>query len=430
MVLMFVVAGVMVADNTDSGSSGIEIVEVFRAETAEELEAALVDGYPMPWLEEILSDETIPEEDRYWLDCRVRAVIAQDLHLFFDEEGNPIHIEADWIAPGEDYWRENFIMNPVGEPFLYDSPDMPTNVVSEPGYVVNRFGETIGQLAMAEDYIRLSRDGSIGVTGSDLSTTEPEYPITYDNACILYADGSFKEVAAPWSYRRNYTISSDGNTIAVTSKLLASESSPREPGAILWVLNRDGSVRFTYEIHGISYIKYPLVSASGQYVVVFNGNYEEQREVILFDGNTGEILERFDDLQGMEFFFTPNERYLCIYGASPFTVTLYDCENKSEIWSREFSRDDGHRVLRLPSCDNEAEHLLVTAAMPDPLHQNYRAYLFDFVLDDINITDSTPKIAHISPEASFTVMQMNTIWQIGPQDKSLPLIVSRLTGGE
>ena len=190
-----------------SDSSGIDVIEVFRAETPGELEASLSDGYPMPWLEEILNDGSIPEEDRYWLDCRVRAVIAQDLHLFFDREGNPVHVEADWIRPGEDYWRENFIVNPVGEPFQYDSPDMPTNVVSEPGYVVNRFGETIGQLAMAEDKIRLSRDGSIGVTGSDLSRNDPDYPVTYDNACILYADGSFMEVTTPWSYRTDYSIS-------------------------------------------------------------------------------------------------------------------------------------------------------------------------------------------------------------------------------
>jgi len=64
-------------------ASNIEVVEVFRAETPEELEVSLTDGYPMPWLEEILNNESIPEEDRYWLDCRVRAVIAQDLHLFF-----------------------------------------------------------------------------------------------------------------------------------------------------------------------------------------------------------------------------------------------------------------------------------------------------------------------------------------------------------
>ncbi|MBD3277164.1 MAG: hypothetical protein GF388_02595, partial [Candidatus Aegiribacteria sp.] len=62
--------------------SDVEVVELLRVETADELEYQLTDGYPMPWLEEILNDESIPEEDRYWLDCRMRAAIAQDLHLF------------------------------------------------------------------------------------------------------------------------------------------------------------------------------------------------------------------------------------------------------------------------------------------------------------------------------------------------------------
>jgi uncharacterized membrane protein YjgN (DUF898 family) len=44
-----------------SVSSEVEVVELFHAETTEELEASLTDGYPMPWLEEILNDESIPE---------------------------------------------------------------------------------------------------------------------------------------------------------------------------------------------------------------------------------------------------------------------------------------------------------------------------------------------------------------------------------
>ena len=122
-----------------------EVVELFRAETPEELEAALADGYPPPWLAEILQDETIPEEDRYWLDCRVRAVIAQDLHLFFDREGNPVHYDADWIAPGEEYWRECFLVNPPGDvPRVEDGPSPTSNVDMDPGLVVDRFGDEIG----------------------------------------------------------------------------------------------------------------------------------------------------------------------------------------------------------------------------------------------------------------------------------------------
>jgi len=244
-------------------ASNIEVVEVFRAETPEELEVSLTDGYPMPWLEEILNNESIPEEDRYWLDCRVRAVIAQDLHLFFDEEGNPVHIEADWIVPGEDYWRENLIVNPVGEPFVYDNPDMPTHVRSEPGYIVNRFGEAIGRFAMTDTDIRLSRDGSIGVTCSD---AQLEGILTATsratNVCILYSDGSFIEIPIGYSNRNYYAISNDGNTIVAASYLPTDFTEFPDEGGILWILDRDGSIRSTFETRTHPCAS-PAVSAKG-----------------------------------------------------------------------------------------------------------------------------------------------------------------------
>ena len=39
-----------------TSSSSLEIIEVFRADTPEELEATLADGYPPAWLDEILTD--------------------------------------------------------------------------------------------------------------------------------------------------------------------------------------------------------------------------------------------------------------------------------------------------------------------------------------------------------------------------------------
>ncbi|MBD3278873.1 MAG: hypothetical protein GF388_11290, partial [Candidatus Aegiribacteria sp.] len=87
-----------------------EVVELFRAETIDELEASLTDGYPYPWLEETLRDESIPWEDRYWLDRRTRAAISQNLHVFYDTDNNPIYVDADAVFPGEYYWREHMIV--------------------------------------------------------------------------------------------------------------------------------------------------------------------------------------------------------------------------------------------------------------------------------------------------------------------------------
>jgi len=176
-----------------SAPSSTEVIEVFRAETPEELEASLTDGYPMSWLAEILNDESIPEEDRYWLDCRVRAILAQQLHLFYDEEGNRIDISADFIVPGEDYWRENFIVNPPTEDRTWDTPDMPSNMYGEPGTIVNRFGEEIGDITLASRSVRLSRSGQQGIIasgGNDII----DHPGRESFACILSSDNRFNEI--------------------------------------------------------------------------------------------------------------------------------------------------------------------------------------------------------------------------------------------
>ena len=80
------------SDTIITDSSSPEANEIFSIETPEDLESILVDGYPMPWVVEILEDETIPEEDKYWLDCRIRSIIAQNLHTFFNRAGEYLNI--------------------------------------------------------------------------------------------------------------------------------------------------------------------------------------------------------------------------------------------------------------------------------------------------------------------------------------------------
>ncbi|MBD3277973.1 MAG: hypothetical protein GF388_06725, partial [Candidatus Aegiribacteria sp.] len=161
--MLIIVLAIASFVHAQDDESSLEAVEVFWAETPEELEALLVDGYPMPWLEELLNDESIPEEDRYWLDCRMRAAIARDLHTFFDRDGNPVHIECDYMHPGEDYWREHFIVNPEGESIQYDSPDLPKDITDQPGYIVNLYGERVGELALSRSRVWLARDASVGL---------------------------------------------------------------------------------------------------------------------------------------------------------------------------------------------------------------------------------------------------------------------------
>ena len=191
---------------SDSGSN-LTVEEVFSVQTSEELEASLTDGYPMPWLAEILNDESIPEEDRYWLDCRVRAMIAQDLHLFYSREGNPVHIDADWIRYGESYWQESFIINPIGE-YIFGEINPKTDLWGETGVIYNRYGESTGEIALCEEWMQLSRDGSVGllIHKGSVEVTESGPVFLF----LVYSDGTYFKIPQELGIC-DYTLSQSGD---------------------------------------------------------------------------------------------------------------------------------------------------------------------------------------------------------------------------
>jgi hypothetical protein len=408
-------------------SSELEVIEVFRAETPEELEATLADGYPPAWLEEILTDESIPEEDRYWLDCRVRAVIAQDLHLFFNEVGEPVHIRADWIAPGEDYWRENFMVNPIGEPFLYDSPDLPTNVVSEPGILLNRFGEEVGHLAMTSRNVRLSRDGSIGVTSTGILPLPgcPVRPIAQSSyACLLYSDGSFREIPIGYSETGFFQISNDGSTIVALSYIPSDSTGVVEEGGLLWIFDKDGILQHQYRMPAHPFTS-PAVSASGRYVACQQYPLPAAG-VYLIDGYSGELIHQFeDDIFGHYLSFTPNERYLCMGGLQRLLV--YDCEMFQEVWTTATS----NYISRYRSIDSDnSAHIAGLQIFNGPL-EGFSLDVWDLQRMEIIYTEDMRGNIQVSPSGSIVVAQTyGPVTRFGSNGSSLPIIVTCLMGGE
>ncbi|NOQ22440.1 MAG: hypothetical protein GQ565_07305 [Candidatus Aegiribacteria sp.] len=360
IVLMFVAAAITAADNIDSGSSDLEIVEVFRAETPEELEAALTDGYPMPWLEEILSDESIPEEDRYWLDCRVRAAIARDLSLFFDRDGNPVHIECDYMHPGEDYWREHFIVNLPGESYRFDSPDMPTGITDQPGYIVNLFGERVGDIALSRSRIWLARDASVGIGICDYSWDGRRA----NSACFLYPDGSFIEKEIDPIFVQ-FALSEDGSIAVYYS---ASAHDYDSPERMLYAFDSNGELIFhrLMPTGPMSGSATPAISPDNTIIAApIAGSM-----VWLLDAGTGEKLFQWGGLSsegperyaiGHHLTFSQNSRYLCASGGD---AVILDCEN-GEVVMR-VSRSMGHfednppytdETLTLARTDNTASLL-------------------------------------------------------------------------
>ncbi len=343
--------------------SNIEVVEIFRAETAEELEASLTDGYPMPWLEEILNDESIPEEDRYWLDCRVRAEIAQDLNLFFNEEGDLVFYEADRIRSGEDYWRECFIVNPPGvDEQVADPPEGQTSGI---GILVDHFGNEIGEIAISNSNSMLSRDGSVGVTQSGIQDMRSFGPGLM-NLCFFYPDGSFIEFPIH-HYRLNETVSQSGNLVVASCI-----DRGRNDQKIHKLYEFDSDMNLLFEKilelrpnNGSSSI---AISPNDGYIALATldlqvGSYP----VILFDVETGEERHTWDLTIGNNLNFSPDSRFLCIAGGGAGAVV--DCESGEVVWSRFLDKADYDpeiEQVRNLYCTNNAEIIYWLATRISP----------------------------------------------------------------
>ena len=326
-------------------ATNIEVVEIFCAENSEELEAALTDGYPMPWLEEILNDESIPEEDRYWLDCRVRAVIAQDLHLFFDEEGNSVRIEADWIRYGESYWQEHFIVNPLGEQPRGEINPI-TGLWGETGLVYNRYGEQTGELALCEEGMYLSRDGAVGLLVHRGSEHVTEFGPVY--LYFVYDDGRYhKNPDELWTY--DYTLSQSGNYALLVQR------AQNEPDPIQ-MLDRNGNVLWEQQATATTVSASISISPNdGLCCVPSNDRDPITHYLQVFNAANGYEVESYQE-QGVASTFTPNGEFLCI-GAG-LCISASDLTNTHLV-----QMPDRNLSATYLSCDNNADRY---AAMVHP----------------------------------------------------------------
>ncbi|MBD3277268.1 MAG: hypothetical protein GF388_03125 [Candidatus Aegiribacteria sp.] len=360
----------------------------------------------MPWLEEILNDESIPEEDRYWLDCRMRAAIAQDLHLFFDREGNPVHVEADWIGPGEKYWREHMMVNPLGETDVPDE-NRPTRAFGEPGYIFNLYGDRVSEIAEAHPSVYLSRDASIAVVPSDRTTLGT---VMESFACFMYPDGSFREI--PFERRGNYeaVVSANGEVAAFTCTSPSGLYDPEtyeETGIVgdVYFYDPDGNL--------INSVSPSVLFSPGFTTMSATGNYFCTRlstgEIFLVN-----ILDNFStSLIGMSeggrgrssFGFSPDGEYLYAGGFS--TGMVIELESSDTVWvdDNEFvGINDNVQV----HCSNDARCIVSTIQ-----RGNHPDYYFELEILLNNTLIYTDTIEHVyrnvsimSPSGHFLLSYM------------------------
>ena len=345
-----------------------EVVEIFRAETIEELEASLTDGYPYTWLEETLKDESIPWEDRYWLDRRMRAAISQNLHTFFDTENNLVYVDADDVFPGEWYWREHMVVDPEGRYVSGDAvrPVLPEWGNIDAGYVLDCYGYRVGEIAVAYNGLSLSRDASIGVfsIGQPSNYDDFEQWNVQYYANLLYPDGSFKAVQFDELGVYSGSVSADGSTMVFFHKTKYDE----EPGSVI-VMDRDGTILRTIpsEFHFSRMFK-PPISYDGHYASCELRHAEPHTAVV--DCINGYVFLDTEhtgtDLTSLNCSFSPDGDYFCIGGMCKGRVV--DLRDGSECiypeTAHQENTNDGTRI----SCSNS--EVITAIATNRNLHSN------------------------------------------------------------
>jgi len=419
-------------DQPSEADMDIEVVEVFRTETPEELEAALADGYPPPWLEEILNDETIPEEDRYWLDCRVRAVIAQDLHLFFDREGNPVHYDADWIAPGEEYWRECFLVNPPGDvPRVEDGPSPTSNVDMDPGLVVDRFGDEIGEIPFCNFSVLLSRDGRIGVTPTGGVGTRRRSNQCY--ACFQFPDSGFVEVPIDVIDGYDYALSADGSRSVFTCRFAQVSNVDNTA----WVFNAQGELVFKRQMprRPLSGPSRPAISPDGELLALDlspdRSRLDAQGLILVISGSDGQMLQSIDNRVAGSMSFSPEGDYLCCSGRDGARVFSTDDLSELSRLGPETPGFHGRIEFRHMSCSEEGGRVAIQTVDRSTQPHLWQIRLILKASGESMVFDETG-LPSLSPEGQFLLVQHyslsgSTNWD---EPSALPLCIHYISGGE
>ncbi|PIE52089.1 hypothetical protein CSA37_08520 [Candidatus Fermentibacteria bacterium] len=327
---------------------------ILRTSSKEDLEEYLSFGYPAPELQAILEDESIPEEDRYWLDCRMRSAVAQLLHRFYDRNGNMIEVEAEWIASGEPYWQEIMMVYPPVperiEPELRPGeirvaprtccnghvelratgPALPESI--ESGLLYNLYGEETGHLIVLPSKSRVSRTGSVATTRT---ATRPGNSAV--NLCFMYGDGTYRIANArenhpgirAWGNLR-LGLSMDGS-IAVLCGSVRTDSNRYRSTVI--VFDSSGREIESYEMPcPFALTAYgTTVSPNNKYIACAGTDFGRgiSSGSVIINRETGEV-RHYKRASGRAPYFSENSRFCVLTGCIP-TQSSYviDLEDES-----------------------------------------------------------------------------------------------------
>lgn len=382
-----------------------EVVELFRAETIEELEASLEDGYPYAWLEETLKDTSVPLEDRYWLDRRVRAAISQNLHVFYDTENNPVHIDADGIFPGEFYWREHMIVDPAGWNVPEGTPRPVALEKWDVGHLYDSYGYRVGEIAVpVPRVVSLSRDASIGVITSGGNGVFDFTAQPY--ACFMYPDGSFLEVPLDSIGMYDCIVSPDGSVVAFfCAERLFLPFEERERRIVpIFVFDKNGILSSTIVPPvPLRWSERPAISEDGRYLC----HQARAAGGCLIDvsSESATIIQKLEDHydQNTNYYWFPRDgESLCLGGTTTGRILGTSNVNQLAIYSNIepiISVSDRNRIT-IVCCSND--QLCTTLTIRRGSTPDYHHELVVFIKNEIRYADIIP------PEGLSYSMQTET----------------------
>lgn len=413
-----------------------EVVELFRAETIEELEASLTDGYPYPWLEETLRDETIPWEDRYWLDRRVRAAISQNLHVFYDTENNPVYVDADCIFPGEPYWREHMIVDLVGMN-VPEGTERPAGFeLSDFSYLYSPYGYMKGKYPFAYPIIAISRDGSIGAFAGIVSLSLDEMFPVEPFEFIIFPDGSYKEVIDDPNSDYDVAVAPDGSVVVFFSL-----SDVRQENEIqdedIYVFSRNGDLvrSFVSTVPLGNDVWLSVTSEDGRYAC----HYADNANACLInciEGTTEIVSEPAGYFRSCdEFNFSPDGRYVGLGGAT--LGQLYDTETGETVVFSETApadQDTDQPYTTVTSSNEGFCVVLTTWHRTDPVdYYELNIYINNNRIHNDRITSFGFTVTDVSPNGYYLIVNPQNAAhghpvRSNPDVFNLPLILMQIEG--
>jgi len=394
------------------------ITELFRAETPGELEAAIAGGYPMPWLEEVLADTTIPCEDWEWLDHRMRAAFAQELHLFFDEEGTPVPWDAEWVLPSEDYWRETFFVRATGTEHVTYPIEFGGTFGGTPADIVNAFGEKIGFIAVSGALLNGARDGSLYATA-----------LTDGNRLLLfYPDGSYFVSPIEMGYGRcAVSLSGEYVFLAAWSKDDYWGDDDLPPRAIL--VNREGEIQWQIPLEEEPVGNPgPVISSNDRFCAVASAGMTDRLVhslVQVYDLAVGQEILRIEQPTGYSVSFSPDGNTFFVPGSARDARAI-DLTNARTLWQDTGIDQDilSYSRIQFLAGTNDAD-LLTAWIRPVDDHDEWPHALINRA-SEVLIVDPVDGSMGVSPAGYFLITEN---YQPGTDRTVLPFIVRRLRTG-